>query len=211
MPPITHRSPSRRLAPLPLALLVPVIGILAAGCRSNTPPEMQNISYNIAATDGPVVIHVRSDNFDERREIPEEHSAYHEGVSPPLGWSGLPPFTRSVVLMVEDPDSKNPKPFVHWLVYNIPANVDDLPQGVPPGPTVPDIGLAAQGQNSAGSVGYFGPKPPTGDPAHHYHFQVFAIDRILDLPPGATRAQLLHAMNGHVVGKGDLVGTYRER
>lgn len=210
MPFTTHRRPCR-LAPLAVVLVLPLVGLAGAGCRAPTPPEMQNISYNIPATDGPIVVHVRSDAFDERREIPEENSAHHENISPPIGWSGLPPFTRSVVLMVEDPDSTKPKPFVNWIVYNIPTSVEELPQGVPPGPTVPGVPLAAQGQNSNGAVGYAGPKPPASDPAHHYHFQIFAVNQLLDLPPGATRAQVLHAMNGHVVGKGNLIGTYRER
>lgn len=212
MPSNLHYS-SRRLAPLPVAVLFPLVALAAGGCRGpNSPAEMQNLSYSLPPTDGPVVIHVRSDAFDDRREISEEYSAYHQGIAPPVGWSGVPESARSVVLMVEDPDASKPKPFVHWLVYDVPsAVVDGLPQGVAPGPTVEGITLARQGQNSSGSVGYFGPKPPKNDPDHHYHFQVFALNTFLNLPAGATRAQLLRAMNGHVVGKGELVGTYRER
>ncbi len=106
-------------------------------------------------------------------------------------------------IIMEDPDAQAPKPFVHWVAWNIsepmtPEGMNEkikLPNGV------------VQGANSRGSVGYYGPRPPVGDPPHHYHFQVFAFDAPLDLPPGSDRDTLLAAMEGHVLAKGELVGT----
>ena len=203
--------------PLPRAVLrlaVPLLVALGAvtGCRSpkDAPPEMQRLSMEVPQTDGPVVIHMRSDGFEPGKEIPDEYSAYHDNISPPMGWSNVPDTARSLVLIVEDPDAAKPKPFVHWIVYGIPPEVSTLPQGRPTTPRLDQPAGAVQGLNSTGVTGYFGPKPPKGDPAHHYHFQLFALDRPLALQPGATRQDLLKAMDGHVVGKGDLVGTYHE-
>ncbi len=110
--------------------------------------------------------------------------------------------------MMEDPDAAENPPFVHWIMYNIPADITRLDKGVPPEPQVELPKGALQGKNDRGAVGYFGPKPPPEDPPHHYHFQVFALDKVLELPFGASRAELLAAMEGHVLASGDLVGLY---
>src|SRR4051794_39538836 len=193
-----------------LLMLVPVI----AGCQ-HRPGGDGNSGEDIALrrreTDGPLILHVRSDAFDQGEDIPHRYTAYGQNISPILGWSGAPAATKSQVLMVEDPDAPDPKPYIHWLVYNIAADVTRLPLNVPPSPELTDPRGAMQGRNSKGNIGYFGPRPPKDDPAHHYHFQLFALNAPLHLPPGASREELLRAMNGHVVAKGDLVGTYRER
>ena len=110
---------------------------------------------------------------------------------------------------MEDPDAKRVKPFVHWVAYDIPADSTGLPLGLPALPRleVPVAGML-QGQNGRGTVGYFGPRPPVGDPPHHYHFQVFALDAKLGLEPGAKREEVLAAMAGHVLAKGEMVATY---
>src|SRR5256885_14226934 len=124
----------------------------------------------------PATIEVRSGAFAPRRKIPGRFTAYGEGISPPLSWRGVPAGTRSQVLIVEDPDAPTPEPFVHWLMYNIPPETRSLPEGIPPKPRLDDPRGAVQGVNSRGSIGYFGPAPPRGDPPHHYHFQIFALD-----------------------------------
>jgi len=141
--------------------------------------------------------------------IPEKYSGYSNGPSPDLAWSGAPPATRTYVLIMEDPDAKAvaPQPFLHWLVYNIPAMTMTLPEGVP---TTGDIkGGGMQGVNGTKASGYFGPRPPAGDPEHHYHFQVFALDAELPLKPGASKTDVLAAMQGRVLAWGELVGTYK--
>lgn len=143
---------------------------------------------------------ITSPAFGPGGAIPPVHSAYGKGVSPPLSWSALPPGTRSLALMVEDPDAGSAKPFVHWLAWNIPPGGRGLTEGAVPA-------AAVQGKNGRGAGGWFGPHPSDGRP-HHYHFQLFALDTALALPAGADREQLLAAMKGHVLAKGDLVGLF---
>jgi Raf kinase inhibitor-like YbhB/YbcL family protein len=152
---------------------------------------------------------VTSKAFAADGVIPERHSGYSQSVSPDLRWSGAPATTGSFALVMEDPDAKAmaPEPFVHWIAYNIPALTMSLPEGLPATPDI--MGDGMQGVNGTKASGYFGPRPPAGDPPHHYHFQVFAIDSELPLRPGASKAALIAAMKGHVVGWGELVGTYK--
>src|SRR5687768_988176 len=143
---------------------------------------------------------VTSPSFASGGAIPVAHSAYGAGRAPALAWSAPPAGTQSLAIMVEDPDAMSAKPYVHWLAWNIdPASTGLGEAAVPVG--------ARQGRNNRGSSVYFGPRPPGSKP-HHYHFQVFALDRMLDLPAGAKREQLLAAMNGHVLAKGDLIGLF---
>jgi Raf kinase inhibitor-like YbhB/YbcL family protein len=110
---------------------------------------------------------------------------------------------------MDDPDAAAPKPFVHWIMYNIPASVTALREGFPTEPTVPDSKGIAQGTNSTGSTGCFGPKPPVDDPAHNYHFRIFALDvEKLGIDPGATREQVLAAMDDHVLAEGEIVAAF---
>lgn len=148
---------------------------------------------------------VSSSVLEAGQAIPAKYSEYADGVSPPLRWSAVDGAT-TYALMLEDPDAKQVKPFAHWLAWNIPAATTELPEGL----QEPLPEGAREGANDRGSPGYFGPRPPQGDPPHHYHFQVFALDRPLDLPPGAGRDQLLSAMRGHVLAKGELVATYQQ-
>ncbi|HEX5830110.1 MAG TPA: YbhB/YbcL family Raf kinase inhibitor-like protein, partial [Gemmatimonadaceae bacterium] len=127
--------------------------------------------------------------------------------SPPLAWSGAPAQTRSSVLLVEDPDAPGGT-FVHWVLYDIPATITALPEGVPEGASPPQLGGAHQGHTSfRGAPRYSGPCPPRGA-AHHYHFRLFALDAPLRLAAGATRAQVAEAMREHELASAELVGTY---
>lgn len=141
--------------------------------------------------------------------IPPKHSEYADGVSPVLSWSPVGG-AKSYAIIMEDPDSKPITPFVHWVVWNIPANVTRLPEGLQEQARLTEPEGLMQGRTSRGSVGYFGPRPPVGDPPHHYHFLVLALDTTLSLPAGADRDQLLSAINGHVLAKGELVGTFKQ-
>ena len=142
-------------------------------------------------------------------KFPPLHSEYADGVSPALAWNGVDG-AKSYALVMEDPDAKSIRPFVHWVAWNIPAGTTTLPEGLQEQPELTDPEGVLQGRTSRGSVGYFGPRPPVGDPPHHYHFQVFALDTTLDVPAGAERDKLIAAMQGHVLAAGELVGTYQQ-
>jgi Raf kinase inhibitor-like YbhB/YbcL family protein len=148
-------------------------------------------------------------SFENEAEMPAVYSADGDNASPSLSWSGAPDDAQSFVVIVDDPDAEQPKPFVHWIVYDLPGDVTALREGLPTEPILPDPEGTKQGTNSRGATGYFGPNPPVGDPAHAYHFQVFALDvPSLDLAPGATRDEVIAAMEGHVLASGTIVGTF---
>ena len=152
---------------------------------------------------------VRSDAFENGSAIPGTYSADAGQISPPLSWSTIPEGCRSLALVVEDPDAPTPNPFVHWLLYNIPINLRGLPQNLGGESIASGAGGALQGKNSTLKVGWTGMAPPKGDTPHHYHFQLFALDKALELEPGAGRTALLDAIAGHLIARGDLVGTYQ--
>ncbi|MDB5305727.1 MAG: Phosphatidylethanolamine-binding protein [Phycisphaerales bacterium] len=166
----------------------------------------QRLSYN--EFDVPESLSVSSDAFNSGEPIPVKYTGDGENVSPPLRWSGMPADAKSFVLIVEDPDAPTPNPFVHWLAYNIPTDILQLHEAIPKGPEPQEGAPFPQGKNSMLQPGYAGPSPPKGDIPHHYHFQLYALDRMLDLAPGAGRSALLKAMRGHVLAKGRLIGTY---
>ena len=154
---------------------------------------------------------VNADAFTADAAIPREHSEYGLGISPALSWAAVPR-ARSYAIVMEDPDAADPKPVVHWVAWNIPADTRRLPAGVQERDRLTGGALEGimQGATSRGTVGWYGPRPPKGDRPHRYHFQLLALDRMLDLPLGATRDQLLAAAAGHVLATGELVGSYAE-
>jgi Raf kinase inhibitor-like YbhB/YbcL family protein len=160
----------------------------------------------ITAQNTAKTITVSSPAFKDGQPIPEEYTAYGKGKSIPLSWSNVPAGTRSVAVVMDDPDAKTPRPFVHWLIYNIPPDTKSLDAGLPTNPTLDQPRGALQGTTSTRAVGYFGPRPPKGDPPHHYHVKVFALDQVLKLAPGADEAALTKAMEGHILGQGEMVG-----
>jgi Raf kinase inhibitor-like YbhB/YbcL family protein len=159
--------------------------------------------------DVPATISVSSPAIPNGGRIGMKYSDYGKGISPPLQWSSLPANTRSLVLMMEDPEAISPLPFVHWTAINLPPSLRGLPEDVRKA-YAPLAGQPVrQGTNSKSERGYFGPRPPAGDPPHPYHFQLFALDTKLELPDGFNRHSLLKAMQGHVLAKGELVGTFQ--
>jgi Raf kinase inhibitor-like YbhB/YbcL family protein len=153
---------------------------------------------------------VSSTAFRNGGSIPPTYSDYEQGASFPVSWTPGPSGTQSYVLIMEDPDSKHPPiPVIHWLVWNIPADVTSLREGMQKQDRVEDPPGLRQGPSSSGAIGYRGPRPPAGDPAHHYHVQVFAIDRKLELSAGAERDEVLSTIQGHVLARGELVGTLK--
>lgn len=153
---------------------------------------------------------VTSASFEDGATIPQRHSEYADGLSPQLSWTAVDG-ALSYAIIMEDPDAKPITPFVHWVAWNIPGTLTELPDGLQEQARLLEPEGVMQGLNSAGRHGYMGPKPPVGDPAHHYHFQVLALDTLLDLPATADRDDLLAAVEGHVLAKGEHMGTYAQQ
>jgi Raf kinase inhibitor-like YbhB/YbcL family protein len=153
-------------------------------------------------------IRVTSPAFAEGTAIPAAHTADGPGTSPPLEWRGVPQAARAVVLLVEDADSPTPKPLVHAIAWNLPPGDGALGPGALPSPGSAGI-VRALGENSFMKAQYLPPDPPTGHGDHRYLFQVYALDAPLEFgtPPG--RGALIAAMEGRVIARGCLTGTYR--
>jgi Raf kinase inhibitor-like YbhB/YbcL family protein len=142
--------------------------------------------------------------FKEGDLIPKQFTCDGPDMAPPLQWDDPPAKTRSFALIADDPDAPRGT-WVHWVIYNIPGNQKMLEQGVKPSETLANG--TRQGQNDFKRVGYGGPCPPPGKP-HRYYFKLYALDTLLDLKPGATKAQVLEASKNHVLGETQLMGRY---
>ena len=164
----------------------------------------------VVSAQSPQTIVVESPTVKAGQAVPRDHTADGRNLSPALSWSHVPPGTKELALVLEDPDAGNPPPFVHWVIYKIPATANGVPEGLPIDPSAPlpaELGGAIQGVSGFRRPIYRGPAPPPGKP-HHYHFVVYALDANLDLKPGLNRADLLAAIQSHVIGKGELVAIY---
>lgn len=155
---------------------------------------------------------LRSAAFADGKPIPKRHAGEGENVSPPLTWTGLPEGTRSLALICDDPDAPSPEPWVHWVLYNIPADATGVPEGLPPVLRLADPPGAMQGRNSWASgqtIGYRGPLPPPGHGVHRYYFRLYALGEKLSLQPGLTKKELLAEIKGRVLAEGAWMGTYQ--
>lgn len=153
-----------------------------------------------------MTIELTSAAFDAGEGIPAQYTCDGDDISPPLQWQNVPDGAESLALIMDDPDAPRGT-WVHWVLYNLPASTRELPENVAPADSEPAGG--SQGNSSWGRVGYGGPCPPGG--THRYFFQIYALDSELDLAPGATKEQLLAAMEGHILAQGELMGTYARR
>jgi Raf kinase inhibitor-like YbhB/YbcL family protein len=160
------------------------------------------------------VIAITCEAFADGRPIPKKYTEDGENLSPPLAWSYTPKGTKQWALICDDPDAPTPQPWVHWVIYSIPGEIRSLPQGVETTETLPELQGAMQGKNSWPSgqtIGYRGPAPPKGHGVHHYHFKLYALGTALALKPEMTKAALEKAIEGHVLGTGELIGTYERK
>jgi Raf kinase inhibitor-like YbhB/YbcL family protein len=151
-----------------------------------------------------MALDLRSSAFEEGGAIPAHYTCEGLDISPPLSWSSVPNGTRSLALIVDDPDAPRGA-FVHWVIYNLPPDTLRLPEDIPNQRTLPRGAL--QGMNGAGGIGYTGPCPPNG--THRYFFKIYALDTELDLGARATKEEVANAMEGHVLAEGRLLGTYQ--
>ncbi|HUU29513.1 MAG TPA: YbhB/YbcL family Raf kinase inhibitor-like protein [archaeon] len=141
--------------------------------------------------------------FKNADMIPDRYTCKGQDTSPALKWSGSPKETKSFALIFDDPDAPMGT-WVHWVVYNLPSNCDSLPEKVPDKNPLGNGGI--QGTNSWGRIGYGGPCPPSG--THRYFFRLYALDSVLDLKAGATKSQVLKALEGHILAEVELMGRY---
>jgi Raf kinase inhibitor-like YbhB/YbcL family protein len=178
-----------RLTPVCLAALM----LALAGCTGAEQSTEQKEQVMASLT-------VTSSAFEAGKQIPRKFTGEGDDISPALSWTGAPPGTKEFALICDDPDAPRPQPWVHWVIYGIPADRTSLGEA--------SKGVGVDGANSWPREGYGGPMPPPGHGVHHYHFKVYALDAPLHLEPGATKEMLLKAMESHIIGRGELVGTY---
>lgn len=160
--------------------------------------------------EAPMTIRLESPAFEAGGTIPRKYTCDGEDLSPPLAWSGVPEAARSLVLICDDPDAPRGT-WTHWVLYDLPAEVTGLPEGLPIEGTVPIPAggaeqVARQGRNDFRKLGYGGPCPPSG--SHRYFFRLYALDTTTGPEPGATRQEVLKALAGHVLAQGELMGRY---
>jgi len=148
-------------------------------------------------------IKITSPAFEDGGLIPEEYTCDGMDVSPALGWDSGPEGTKTFALICDDPDAPMGT-WVHWVLFNIPADVNELPEGIPPERELENG--TSQGMNDFHKIGYGGPCPPGG--THRYFFKIHALDTEVDLEAGATKSDLLRAMEGHILAEGQLMGKY---
>jgi Raf kinase inhibitor-like YbhB/YbcL family protein len=144
--------------------------------------------------------------FAPGEPIPRRYTCDGEDISPPLQWSDPPQGTQSFALIADDPDAPVGT-WVHWVLYNLPAETGILPEAIPPDADLSDG--SQHGKNSWRRLGYGGPCPPSG--THRYFFKLYALDTVLDLAAGASKKQVLQAMEGHILAQTELMGIYTRK
>ncbi len=152
-----------------------------------------------------MALSIKSSAFNDGGMMDAKYTGKGEDMSPSLSWSGAPDGTKSFALICDDPDA----PFmtwVHWVIYDIPANVGELPEAVPKEKTLSSG--ARQGRNDFRKIGYGGPYPPPGG-AHRYFFKLYALDTMLNLEPGLAKKELLKKMEGHILEEAQIIGKFK--
>ncbi|HBB32122.1 MAG TPA: YbhB/YbcL family Raf kinase inhibitor-like protein [Cyanobacteria bacterium UBA8803] len=193
-------SMGRRIFLWQIIDLLGLIGLSLSSCSSasNKSTSTQPANTPVAKT-----MNLESKAFTANGMIPSSYTCDGEDISPELSWDEPPSGTQSLALIMDDPDAPG-RTFVHWVLYDLPPETRQLPQGVPSQANLPSGGI--QGKNDFGKLGYGGPCPPSG--IHRYFFKLYALDRQLGLKSGAAKAQLEAAMSGHIVASAELIGRY---
>ncbi|MEW6253440.1 MAG: YbhB/YbcL family Raf kinase inhibitor-like protein [Planctomycetota bacterium] len=193
-----------------------VLALLAAGCSrpGATAPATAAVSGPAGENKMPLTtseLNVTSPAFTPNARIPPRYTGEGPDVSPALAWSGVAGGAPVFGLVMDDPDAPRPEPWVHWVIYKIPGSTTGLAENVEKTPRPAQPAGVVQGKNTWGRAGYGGPMPPPGHGTHHYHFRLYALDAPLNAGPGLSKDELLKAMQGHVIGEGELVGTYERK
>jgi hypothetical protein len=181
-----------------VGLLLAAATLALAGCQQSGKP----------AGGAAGKLSIQTSAFAAGAAIPKRFTEDGQDLSPALTWAGLPAGTKELAMIVDDPDAPRPQPWVHWVIYGIPADAPGLAEGIATSARPAAPAGACQGKNSWGTLGYRGPAPPKGHGTHHYHFRLYALDAPLNLPPGADKPAVLAATAGHVLAEGELTGTY---
>ena len=192
-------------------VVVAVLLAAGSGCRRSAGPSGETDQATAAIT-----IALTSPAFEAGQPIPAKYTEEGDDVSPPLAWLGLPEETRELALICDDPDAPSPadpgpEPWVHWVIYKIPAGTESLPEGIAKTARPDEPPGALQGKNSwseGQTIGYRGPAPPPGSGTHRYFFKLYALDTELAIEPEQDKEALLEAMSGHVLAEGRLIGTF---
>jgi hypothetical protein len=174
-------------------VLVSIMALLLLACQPEAPLTPKETEMTLSSV------------FQEGERIPAKYTCEGEDISPPLTWGEVPAGTKSFALIVDDPDAPGGV-FTHWVLFNLPATSRELPEAVPTQPQLPNGAL--QGKNDFGKIGYGGPCPPPGSP-HRYRFNLYALDQPLELKAGATKKQVLEAIQGHILAQAQLTGIYQ--
>jgi Raf kinase inhibitor-like YbhB/YbcL family protein len=186
------------------AVLFAAIGACALGTLILAPPLMKKFAPAERAQGGNIMaLTLTSPAFQNGGMIPRKYTCDGQDLSPPLEWAGAPEGTKSIALISDDPDAPMGT-WVHWVIYNLPPGASSLPEGLAREPEL-EKG-ARQGMTDFRRVGYGGPCPPRG--VHRYFFRLYALDAELPLKPGATKKELLKAMQGRILAEGELMGKY---
>jgi Raf kinase inhibitor-like YbhB/YbcL family protein len=187
-----------------------ILLLTVVGCNQPASPEnnQQPAEEQVSPAGGDLSFTITSTAFADGTNIPVKYSCNGQNISPPLNWSGIPAGTASLALIMDDPDAV----YTHWVVFNLPPDEGGLPEAVPKDEELANGAL--QGKLGSGGIGYptgyFGPCPPKGS-AHHYRFTLYALDNTLDVSAGASKDQVLQAMEGHILGQTQLVGIYQRQ
>ena len=182
-----------------LTLLVLIMLVFLTACYFT---QTKSINKNI----GVKLMKLESTAFTANDLIPSKYTCDKQDISPPLIWDEVPENTQSFALICDDPDAPMGT-FVHWVLYNIPPESRQLIEAIPKQQELSIGGI--QGKNDFGKIGYGGPCPPRG--THRYFFKLYAIDRKLQLKPGATKDELLKAMAGHQLATAEIIGQYQRQ
>jgi len=150
------------------------------------------------------VFTLTSNAFKDGQPIPRQYTCDGVNVSPGLEWTGVPKTAKTITIIADDPDAPSGT-FTHWVLYNLPSETMGMVENLPATQNLKSGGQ--QGENDFDQVGYGGPCPPSG--THHYFFKIYALDDELTLNAGAKKADVEKAMEGHIVGQAQLMGTYK--
>ena len=174
-----------------IGLILVILVYFGSACKPTT-------SETVNGSESSGSIQVSSSAFADGEMIPTKYTCDGENLSPPLIWSGIPQGAKSVALIMDDPDAPAGT-WVHWVLYDLSADLDGLDEGV--------RGIGVDGVNSWNNTGYGGPCPPAGNP-HRYFFKLYALDTELYLQSGTPKADIEKAMQGHILAEGQIMGEY---
>jgi Raf kinase inhibitor-like YbhB/YbcL family protein len=146
---------------------------------------------------------ITSSVFKDQAELPVEYTCHGKNIHPPLEFHNVPENAKSLALVMSDPDAMQPNPWIHWVIFNMPPTTQALDQDLSA-----VLAQAKRGENTAKTLDYYGACPPRGHGVHHYHFMLYALDTMLDLPEGSSYDALKNAMLNHIITQADLVGLY---